>query len=361
MNRTGTTLPHSIKRGVTFYSWRHEYFIGKMTLEDCIRTAAELGIPGIEVIGEQMVPNFPDPGDEWLAQWKGWLAKYDRTPVAHDMFLDVNRYKGRLMTEDEQVESVVRDIKFANLLGCTVIRMIHVTPPEIMKGAASYAEKYNVKLALEVHAPHQLDDVWMQKHLAVMREVGSPYLGYTVDMGIFTKHTPRIFLSYWLANGMRPHIADFITERYNSHEATGQIPKDVERMGGTQDEITMSNRAARFIFADPQRLAEYMPHILHVHGKFNDMIEDPVTGYREEAIPYDEVVPVLIEGGYNGYISSEYEGNGWLVDDSEADSVEQVRRHQVMLRRLLGEAQADETGSRAGTTSPALLGSEAER
>ncbi len=361
MDETDTTVPHDIKRCVTFYSWRHDYFIGKMSLEDCIKTAADLGIPGIEVIGEQMVPNFPDPGDEWLAQWKGWLAKYGRTPVAHDMFLDINRYSGRLMTEDEMVELAIRDIVFANRLGCTVIRVLHLTPPSILARVAPYAEKYNVKQALEVHAPHQLDDVWMQKHVTMMREVGSPYLGFTVDMGIFTKHMPRIFLSYWLANGMRPHIAGFITKAYNSHESIGQIPAEVERLGGTQDEIAMANRAARFIFADPQRLAEYMPHILHVHGKFNDMVEDPVSGYREEAIPYEEVVPVLIEGGYNGYISSEYEGNGWLVDDTESDSVEQVRRHQVMLRHLLGETQADDTGSRAGTTGPALVGSEAGR
>ena len=35
-----------IKRGVSLYSFQNETFQGKMTLEDCIRTCAELGARG---------------------------------------------------------------------------------------------------------------------------------------------------------------------------------------------------------------------------------------------------------------------------------------------------------------------------
>jgi hydroxypyruvate isomerase len=57
----------------------------------------------------------------------------------------------------------------------------------------------------------------------------------------------------------------------------------------------------------------------------------------EYSIPYHEVIPVLVEGGYQGYISSEYEGNRWLHDALPVDSTEQVRCHQLMLKQLLGE------------------------
>jgi PPOX class probable F420-dependent enzyme len=170
------------------------------------------------------------------------------------------------------------------------------------------------------------------------------------------KHMPRIFLRHWLANGMRQHIANYITEVYNQHEGMEHVPEEVKRMGGTPDEISMANRAARFNFADPQRLLEYMPHILHVHGKFNDMVEDNGS-YREEAIPYEEVVPVLIDGGYSGYISSEYEGNAWIEDDNEVDSVDQVRRHQTMLRRLLDGVGQEGSSAK----SPALAERQAQR
>jgi sugar phosphate isomerase/epimerase len=103
----------------------------------------------------------------------------------------------------------------------------------------------------------------------------------------------------------------------------------------------MANRAARLIYMEPARLLEYMPHILHIHGKFNEMVGESL----EESIPYEDVVPVLIEGGYNGYISSEFEGDGWVEHASELDSVEQVRRHQLMLKRLLGEVTGQEVAA----------------
>ncbi|HCD2380201.1 TPA: xylose isomerase, partial [Klebsiella pneumoniae] len=50
-------------------------------------------------------------------------------------------------------------------------------------------------------------------------------------------------------------------------------------------------------------------------------------------------------GGYEGYVCSEYEGNRWVEDAQEVDSLEQVRRQQLMFCRLLDE-----------TPPPALLG-----
>ena len=39
-----------IKRGVSLYSFQEEYFLRKMTLEDCIAKAASFGAYGIEII-----------------------------------------------------------------------------------------------------------------------------------------------------------------------------------------------------------------------------------------------------------------------------------------------------------------------
>ena len=46
----------NIKLGVTLYSFSTEYCQGKMTLEDCIRTAKELGAAGFEIVATQMIP-----------------------------------------------------------------------------------------------------------------------------------------------------------------------------------------------------------------------------------------------------------------------------------------------------------------
>ena len=52
---------------------------------------------------------------------------------------------------------------------------------------------------------------------------------------------------------------------------------------------------------NPKGLLPLMPYIFNVHGKFYEMTEDLV----EYSMPYEEVIPVLIESGYDGYILSE--------------------------------------------------------
>jgi hypothetical protein len=65
-----------------------------------------------------------------------------------------------------------------------------------------------------------------------------------------------------------------------------------------------------------------------VHAKFWDMTDD----LTDPHIPWDAIVPVLIAGGYRGYLSSEYEGRRDLFRASDL-----VRRQQAMLRRLAAE------------------------
>ena len=86
-----------------------------------------------------------------------------------------------------------------------------------------------------------------------------------------------------------------------------------------------------------------MPYIFHIHAKFYEMLDDGT----EYSIPYDKIVAVLIEGGYNGYLSSEYEGNRHIQDAFPVDSVEQVRRQHAMFERLLGEAAMPAAQQRA--------------
>jgi len=83
-------------------------------------------------------------------------------------------------------------------------------------------------------------------------------------------------------------------------------------------------------------MLDYMPRIHNIHGKFYEVTED----LFEPSIPYDQIVGVLKQGGYDGYICSEYEGNRWIEDAHEVDSVEQVRRHHAMLKQLIGEPAA---------------------
>ncbi len=328
------TQPNQIKRGVSLYSFQEEFFLRKMTLEDCIAACARLGANGIETIGEQMMPGFPKLSDAFYDQWHGWMAKYGTTPTCHDMFLDTKKYKGRLMTDDEMLASVIRDLKHANRLGCTVIRVIVNTPPHIMELAAPYAEQYNVRLGLEIHAPFHFDHEWIQKHYEVMERVGSPFLGFVPDMGTFEKRFPRVRKERTIRNGAKREIAQFICDAYERGDDLAQVAVEVKKMGGGPLELGMVEDATRLYFENPRRLLAFKHRIFHIHAKFYEMLEDGT----EYSIPYEDVVPVLIEAGYTGYLSSEYEGNRHIQDVYEVDSLEQVSRQQAMFKRLLGEA-----------------------
>ncbi len=334
---------HNIKRGVSLYSFQEEYFLRKMTLEDIIATTQKLGIPGVEIIGDQMIPNYPNISTDFVRQWHGWMDKYERTPVCLDMFLDWNKYKGRVMTDDERLESVTKDIVNANKLGCSVIRVIHDVQPELLEKLEPTARKNDVKLALEIHAPSYYDSPLEQRLIELFRRVQSPYLCFTLDMGVYTKKLPRIAHDRWIREGMKKEIAEYITNGYN----TGTLPSSHELgtpntalndkimiMGGRKEDIFWAMMGSHGIFGNPQLLKEYIPYTSHIHGKCYEVL---LPEYREYSIPYEEIVPLLIEGGYEGYIDTEYEGNRWIQDAFVVDSTEQVRRHQVMLKQLLGE------------------------
>ena len=48
-----------------------------------------------------------------------------------------------------------------------------------------------------------------------------------------------------------------------------------------------------------------MPYVVHVHAKFWDMTDE----LTDPHVPYDAIVKTLVEGGYAGSLSSEYEGH----------------------------------------------------
>ncbi len=324
---------HTIKRGVSLYSFQEEYFLRKMSLEDILAATAELGSRGVEIIGDQMIPNYPHISSSFYDQWHAWLEKYNLTPTCLDMFLDWNKYKGRVMSDDEKVQSVLDDIQCANRLGCTVMRVITHTEPNILERLAPYAEKYNVRLGVEIHSPFHFDHEYEQRLIAMYQKVQSPYLGFVPDMGIFVKRFPRVISERWVRDGMKAEIAHLISEAYD-RRALDHIGEQVARSGGSPEDVARAEGASRFIFTDARRMLDFMPYIFHIHAKFYEMLPE----YREYSIPYEDIIPVLVEGGYDGYLSSEYEGNRHIQDAFEVDSTEQVRRQHVMFKELLGEA-----------------------
>ena len=73
-----------------------------------------------------------------------------------------------------------------------------------------------------------------------------------------------------------------------------------------------------------------LPYSHMLHGKFYYLGEDEV----DPCIPYEAIMKIVKEYGYEGYIVAEYEGHHFSVKEDERV---QMTRYQSMLHRLINE------------------------
>jgi len=326
---------HNIKRGVSFYSYQDEYCFQKLSLEDCIAVSSKMGIEGIEIIGDQMVRQSPTPPDDFFEKWHQWLAKYHVTPVCNDIYSNTTLFYNRVLTKKEATQELIREISFAHKLGCKMLRMNAMTPANIILDCLPFAEKYDVALALEIHAGSNIDKPYTAEFVEIMQKENSPLLGLVPDMGLFCKKFPQIIIDYYTRIGLNPRFADLVQDVYSSGKDvraySDGIPDAVMNMNPGAIDVEFLKYASHFENNDLGLLREFMPYIKNIHAKFYEMTED----YIEPSIPYAEIIKLLIDEKYDGYLCSEYEGNRFIPDDEEVQGVEQVRRQQVMMKKYL--------------------------
>lgn len=332
-------------RAVSFYSYQQAYYLRELTLEQCIETTVGFGADGIETLAEQMMPGFPDLDDYFYSTWHHWMQRYHATPLVHDMFLDLQLFSGRELSPAEQIELLKRDIRHTARLGCRFLRMVVLTPPDVVAACISYAEKYSVALLLEVHTPWHIEHEWIQQHLETYARFGPHNVGIIPDFGIFVAKFPRLQGERALRTGVRPDIVEHVIGSYDAAcgGRTGpadlsSLVADVQSMGGGPAEVGFAREASRHVWSNPESLLDVMSYVHHVHAKFWEVTET-CDGLREYSIPYPELIATLRKGCYTGYLSSEYEGQLWLRDIDQVDEIGAVRAHQQMLSDLIDERE----------------------
>ncbi len=331
----------NIKRAVSLYSYQDEYARGKMTLEDCFAKLDDLGVEGVEIISDQMLPNSPFIADETLKNWKRITEKYKVKPICNDIFINTKLYKNRFLTKKENLELLINEIKNANKLGIKLIRLVSMTPTDIIEEALSYAEKYDVCLALEVHGGMSFNNPWTKAFTDIMFRVNSPYLGLVPDLGIFCRRHPRVSRNYFLSIGLNPELADYIDSVFAEGKCFNrdilgyghEMPPHVKAMIKSGIDFQYCIFAGGYENSDISILDPYMPYVKHIHGKIYEITEEG----EEYSIPYGEIIKYLKEKGYNGYIATEYEGNRFTLAGKDVIAISQVEKHQAMLKRYIEE------------------------
>lgn len=346
-----------IKRSVSLYSYQDEYYDGILDLEGCLKETAKTGATGVELLAEQMIKRFPNPIEDeaFREKWFNDLKKYQLEPSCYDAFLENRIYFNRTLSIGEQINMMKRDLRLASLLGFRVIRTLVSTPMEVIEGSLEYAERVNVKIGLEVHAPFSLNSDWADGYLDMIRRTGTKYFGFIPDMGIFCKNIPDVVRDKARRQGASERCIEIVDNAYAERVSRGftkirydlnlgkanmeyrmangmkEMVDAIKASGGKEADLAYGDASFVYSWSEPQDIIDNIDYIFHTHAKFYNMHED----YTETAVAIPEVVAAFRKAGYNGYLSSEYEG-GEHLRDVGVDSIEQVRRHQEALRRAIG-------------------------
>jgi sugar phosphate isomerase/epimerase len=281
------------KRGVALYSYSAEYGLTK-TLEDCFEDVYDMGAHGIEILANTHIENYPYPSDAWVENWHRLCDKYDIIPVEYGHWIDSHVLGGRELTTEESVEMLCRDIRLAHRLGFTVMRtkmpvINDALEPvenwrEIIKGALPLAEQLNIKMCPEIHTPSNLNGKMVREYVEFIEETGTKHFGLNIDFSVFRC---RFADGEWKDPHFKPNV--------------------------------------------PEDIVPLLPYVYCCHAKFIHMNDD----FEETTIPYPEIIKLLQEHNWDGYLLSEYEGADKYDDGYEVGLT--LRKQHIMLKNLLGD------------------------
>ncbi|MRW92067.1 TIM barrel protein [Duganella sp. FT80W] len=286
------------KYGVSLYSFTED-FSSVMNIEDGFDHVAETGATGIEILGEAHVTGYPKPATQWVDNWFRLLEKHKLEPTNMCSWVDTKLRLSRKLTEQEGAAELERDLHLAHQLGFKFLRpkfgvvTSDLMPDPIWEGAVErvldLAHKYDIVICPEIHSPTPIKHQAVDDYIAFIERTGTRHFGLMVDTGIFQDRP----LPFW--------------------------PQETPEMRKTALSFLDGIKVNPDEFLD---IAKYVVFVQAKFHKINDQLED-------ENIPWAKVIPALKRAGYDGYLSSEYEGrrDPWVA-------IDQVRRQHVILRQL---------------------------
>ncbi len=281
------------KRGVALYSYSAEFGLTK-TLEDCFEDVHDMDAHGIEILANTHIENYPYPTDEWVEKWFRLCDKYEVIPVEYGNWIDSHVLGDRDLTTEESYEMLVRDIYLAHKLGFQVMRTKmpviddKLRPVknwrEIIKMALPLAEKFDIKMCPEIHTPTNLKSDMVADYVAFIKETGTKNFGLNIDFSVFR--------------------TEFGEHDYRDPNYTPNAPED---------------------------LIPLLPYIYCCHAKFINVNDE----FEETTIPYKEIIQVLKDHNWDGYLLSEYEGADKYDPGYEVGQT--LRRQHIMMKKYIGD------------------------
>ncbi len=328
-----TAAGADIRLGTTLYSLTNEYHSRRYSLELLIRKASELGLgPGLEVVGFQSFRNFPHVSDGDAEHFLSVVGESGLTLSCLGINADRWISRSSEMTTAESVAYHRLQLEAAAKLRFPLVRYQYAAGPDVIEQLVPDAERLNVKLALEIHAPHHVTHPEIVAYREMYDRVNSPLLGFIPDFGASARAVPSIYLQYFKSRGISSEIIQCALEVWaEDGDPFARRTKFLSlgpRYRWNHSWVTETSMIFNLFSRQPPRSwLEIMPRVFHVHGKFYFVGDD---GF-DAAIPYEQLLPVFVQGGYRGYISSEWEGH----QVTDYDGFAQLLQHHALQRRIL--------------------------
>jgi sugar phosphate isomerase/epimerase len=327
--------------GVTLHSFATEYCSLVWTFEDLMAMAGQLG-GGVEIVGPSHQRGFPYLTDEYESIFRSAVDRHGLTPTSYGSYADPFMLPDRDLSDDELVEYTIPQLKGAARLGFPIVRLQHFTA-EVIDRLLPWADRLDLTLGWELHVPMTLRSARTRQMLGLIEKYDTPRLGIIPDAGIFAHTVSDAHIQMGRDLGLDETI---IRSALTAWEQDKELEEGLEIIGSPDPESPITTWAGliwdSFGRSDPAELAEVIQHVVHVHGKFFDMVdgEDPYLRYRD-------LVASLMRNGYTGWISSEYEGTpGVLASDTASEdarsSFDYVAEQHAMIRRYTDEFRRGE-------------------
>ena len=316
---------------VTLYGFTEQWVNNpEFELEDMFKLLNRWGIKKFEVIAPQTFARYPLPSDEEIERLLELCGKYGVRPFSYGGYLDIGKITDHDLDDREVLHEIRCDLITARRLGCEYLRYTPL-PLHLIGDVARLAETYGVKVAMEIHSPSKPSDPNVQAMMKEIQATGSSYIGLLPDFGCFIEKPNPLMIRRYLGMGAKKELLDFIVEnRHNGYTEESMWDKIRQMGGGNVERLAISELFGFLSFApkaDLEGFASILPSCFYFHGKFFHIGEDLV----ETTIPYEELLRLAVEGGFQGTIMTEYEGHCFYLNDAE----EQIERHLKMTRNIL--------------------------
>jgi sugar phosphate isomerase/epimerase len=309
--------------GLTLFSFTREFWLRQWTLEECLARAGQLGDDiALELIGAQSLPSYPELTPVEERELRGAIDRHGLVPTCYGAHVERGRISGRVASLEETVEIIEAEIEIARRLGFPLVRLQTATAA-ILERLLPAARRAGVRVVVELHA-RPITAPEMQEALALMERLGTPHLGFILDLGAIMTRLPSSFLELGHRDGIPESVIEHARDSWelgaSLEEALAAASPPPEAIGWISACWSMFHRT------DPSTIDQVLPHLAHVHAKFFGIDEHG----EEPTIPYDTILARLREGGFAGALSSEYVS--WR-QAHETDSFDQVAAHHAMMRR----------------------------